>query len=693
MSQAAASRARAGRAAALNYRVVVERALLGRSTKPVADPYALPATYGPVPHPIDEPLEWMRRDASLQRAAVGHSEPEATTDVAAYARVDWLTIVGALRPGAYPAFVAVLKRLGGAPHLCPDRPAKQSPYRWTATLSCGLQVNFVPRYGRRTPDVKIDFTGRELEKGLASDAYRRAIAPLLVDASIQCSRVDIAVDYAVSPLRVLPVGLSHHALKPRARRTYRPDRRREGYEWPALHSGRVPNVVIGLPRSSVRWTIYDKTARVADGFWENRRWCPMHFEPVPVGEDEWRTADLSDAMCLLRRSTYAAWPIPEAVRRHQQVTRIEARVRPRASTSRSPVGLIARLSNPFGHLGLIDLLHVKKHDERWWPVLLQARLTSLEEVEECLATFGLSRTEVHGRLCAFAALPAHGGLLSPAAVFERERGAIQRQLDEIVGPINLADSPGLAAPMPRRAPSPADATPMLAHGSSGPTPPMRPLPVLVAGTVLIDNRSKGTRLVVVASVANDRVEATDLRTGRRLLFHLAQVGPRPAAFTVVLPHEVEAAARPLYVTTVSPPMPSPGPRSPIAAGTLLRDNRSRGARLVVVAHVDGDRVRGYDQRTGRRTSFRLTSVGSTSSPFTVVPPEKADEARRRMRDLRLGALGANVMHLSDHRGRQDAPHQGASLTAPFNVTSPDRGDPMAQERLPPRPPAPVTPVQ
>ena len=67
---------------------------------------------------------------------------------------------------------------------------------------------------------------------------------------------------------------------------------------------------------------------------------------------------------------------------------------------------------------------MKKHDERWWPVLLQARLTSLEEVEECLATFGLSRTEVHGRLCAFAALPAHGGLLSPAAVFERERGAI-----------------------------------------------------------------------------------------------------------------------------------------------------------------------------------------------------------------------------------------------------------------------------
>lgn len=552
ISQAAASRVRAGCGAHLDPRVVIERALLERSQQPSTSLYALPASAGRVPHPTDQPLEWMRRDDRLAGVTQGHTEPEETSRVPTYVRIDWLTVVGRVR-ATKADFEQALRSMLARIHPYARSSEGFQPYRWTAELAGGLLVHYGPRK-RCTPDVTIDFTGRALEQGLAAGAFRHAIAPLLEASSVACTRLDVAVDYAVKPLRFLPFA---HGTAPS--RIFRPADKKEGYRWPSLHTGSVPNVKIGKRRASTTYSIYDKTAHAVDEFWHHAKpWFSEYFEPRRTGGGEWAAADLSTAAWSVRQSMCPAWPITESVRQHERVTRIEARVRLRSSKARSPVGLFSRLDNPFEKLGFIDLLAVKNYNSLYYRALLQARLVGLDSVVHELD--GLGGQIPRSLLRRLAALPSRGGLDSPATVFERSRATLQRQLERIMG--------------------------LLAEREVAP--------------------------------------------------------PRPHA---------DFGTPPLYVPMMTPPMPPPRLHESLKPHTMLVDNRSRGARLVVVSAMEGARVQARDQRTGRRTSFQFSAVGGASSRYSIVPPDKTNEALQRMRSLRLKGQGGNVTYLSDFRGR------------------------------------------
>jgi hypothetical protein len=88
----------------------------------------------------------------------------------------------------------------------------------------------------------------------------------------------------------------------------------------------------------------------------------------------------------------------------------------------------------------------------------------------------------------------------------------------------------------------------------------------------------------------------------------------------------------------------------VTVGTVLRDNASDGARLVVTYAVIQDRVYATCRRTGRRTAFDLGRVDGSGRGYTIVPPAELDEAMKRMREARLGDL-SNVVYLADRRGR------------------------------------------
>lgn len=422
LSASTVYRAKKGQAAALSGRRLIDDALLARAVLEPGTPYALPWSIGPTRHPLDHALNWMADEPDVRRVAAGLTEPLETTEVPTYARVDRLVVLVSPALGRHIQFTEKIVALGGRVHRPrgPDRPL----YRSAASLPCGLHVSFDPigsiAYAR------IDFSGRGLETGRAADVYRRELAPLL-QPTAACSRIDIALDFAVPPLRVLPIGLAA-----RSSRLFRPDHPKEGYAWPALRLGRVPNVGIGGVGSPLHWTIYDKWARIADKFWQDERYsAPDLFAPLQITEQDWSAAGLDDLVFGLRHTPPAGFVLTEAARRHDQVTRVEAKVRP--EERRSPIGLVENLSNPFASLGMIDLLQVKESHELWWPALLRARLIGLARVERRLEMLGLSRAAIRERLAEFASGPEHGGLAKPAAVFEAARRGLQRQVDDVLG--------------------------------------------------------------------------------------------------------------------------------------------------------------------------------------------------------------------------------------------------------------------
>lgn len=86
----------------------------------------------------------------------------------------------------------------------------------------------------------------------------------------------------------------------------------------------------------------------------------------------------------------------------------------------------------------------------------------------------------------------------------------------------------------------------------------------------------------------------------------------------------------------------------VRVGTMLRERGT--VRLVVVLAVISDVVWGHDQRTGRRTHFRLSSVGDRQR-FEIIPKDQEAAALDRMRAHRLQGQGAQVIYLADRRPR------------------------------------------
>lgn len=94
-------------------------------------------------------------------------------------------------------------------------------------------------------------------------------------------------------------------------------------------------------------------------------------------------------------------------------------------------------------------------------------------------------------------------------------------------------------------------------------------------------------------------------------------------------------------------MMAPLPSSPaVTVATMLRERGT--VRLVVVLAVISGVVWAHDQRTGRRTHFKLTSVGERQR-FEIVPKDQEPEALRMLRAHRLQNQGAKVLHLADRR--------------------------------------------